>query len=389
MLRILHVFRAPLGGLFRHVLDLARGQVARGHEVGIFCDSTTGGARADQVLEALRPQLALGVTRVPMRRLPHPLDASGLLDLTRTYRRECPDVLHGHGSKGGLFSRLVTLPGRDRTTVRAYTPHGGSFNYNPGTIAHRLFMTAESALGHRTDVFLFESEYVKSRFDLFVGRTSRLVRVVHNGISEDEFLPVARSPEAFDLLYLGELRPAKGIDTLLDALATIRHQHGRRVTLMIVGSGPSGPELEARAKAAGIWDTVAFLPPQPIRLALAKAKVMVVPSRAESLPYVLLEAVAAATPLISTNVGGIPEIFGPRADELIPPGDVGILVDRILRKLDEPEDVRAEDAVSMSRQLRRGFRLDQMIDGVLRGYEDALSARGLVRTAPIISAELH
>jgi hypothetical protein len=54
-LNILHVFRAPVGGLFRHVLDLAREQIARGHRVGLIADSTTGGARAEAVLGELAP----------------------------------------------------------------------------------------------------------------------------------------------------------------------------------------------------------------------------------------------------------------------------------------------------------------------------------------------
>src|SRR3712207_7778463 len=83
-MRILHVFRAPLGGLFRHVLDVARGQIARGHEVGIFCDSSTGGTRADETLEALRPDLALGLTRVPMRRAIHPYDVMAMGDRKST-----------------------------------------------------------------------------------------------------------------------------------------------------------------------------------------------------------------------------------------------------------------------------------------------------------------
>lgn len=74
-LRILHVFRAPLGGLFRHAIDLARGQAERGHAVGIFCDSTTGGRRADEVFAELSGQLSLGITRVPMSRYPSVTDA--------------------------------------------------------------------------------------------------------------------------------------------------------------------------------------------------------------------------------------------------------------------------------------------------------------------------
>ncbi len=78
-LRIVHVLRAPLGGLFRHVLDVAREQIARGHQVGIVADSLTGGKQADSILEEMRPQLALGLFRLPIHRLPHPTDISALL----------------------------------------------------------------------------------------------------------------------------------------------------------------------------------------------------------------------------------------------------------------------------------------------------------------------
>src|SRR5215831_332993 len=67
-LAILHVFRAPVGGLFRHVVDLVRGQAAAGHRVGIVADATTGGPRAEAALAELAPVLALGVTCVPMSR---------------------------------------------------------------------------------------------------------------------------------------------------------------------------------------------------------------------------------------------------------------------------------------------------------------------------------
>ena len=73
-LNILHVFRAPVGGLFRHVLDLTREQTARGHRVGLIADSRTGGTRGEDALRLLEPSLALGLTRVPMRRHANPSD---------------------------------------------------------------------------------------------------------------------------------------------------------------------------------------------------------------------------------------------------------------------------------------------------------------------------
>ena len=60
-LRILHATRAPVGGIIRHILDLANGQVDRGHQVGIIADSLTGGERADQALAEIAPRLKLGV----------------------------------------------------------------------------------------------------------------------------------------------------------------------------------------------------------------------------------------------------------------------------------------------------------------------------------------
>lgn len=377
-LRILHVFRAPLGGLFRHVLDVARGQVARGHAVGIFCDSSTGGSRADDVLDAMRPEMELGIHRIPMRRLPHPRDLLAIASLAGMCRRMKPDVLHGHGSKGGAYARLVSVPGLDRRVVRAYTPHGGSFNYKPGSVAHRAYMQAESILGRRTDVFLFESDYVRKRFEAFVGPTTKLVRVVHNGIAEAEFEPLERVADPFDLLYIGELRAAKGVETLLDAVALIRREHATRLTLLVVGSGPSEAELHVRARQAGIWDSTAFVPPQPIRAALSRGRIMVIPSKAESLPYVILEAAAAGQPLVSTNVGGIGEIFGPHAAELIPPDDPVVLAKAILSKYAEPEEVRRAKATTLSDYVHTGFCIDRMVVGGLDGYRDARAARGIV-----------
>ncbi|HEY8567398.1 MAG TPA: glycosyltransferase family 4 protein [Beijerinckiaceae bacterium] len=373
-LRIIHIFRAPLGGLFRHVVDVARAQIERGHAVGIFCDSSTGGTRADAVLAELAPRLTLGVTRVPMRRNPHLYDLAASVALARLCRKAVPDILHGHGSKGGAYARLLPTSSLRSPAVRAYTPHGGSFNYQPGSALHGLYMRAERLLARRTDLFLFESAYIAGRFRTFVGETDRLVRIVPNGVGAAEFAPPARGADPFDLLYIGELRAAKGVETLLDAVAELRRE-GRRLTLLVVGSGPSEDELKARAKRAGIWDSVAFVPPRPIRDALGQARLMVVPSLAESLPYVVLEAAAAGQPMVATNVGGIPEIFGPLSADLIAPSDVGLLREAIRRKLDEPPGLQSEKTHALTNHIRSRFSLDRMVDGVLAGYEAAIAAR--------------
>jgi glycosyltransferase involved in cell wall biosynthesis len=130
------------------------------------------------------------------------------------------------------------------------------------------------------------------------------------------------------------------------------------------------------ARDLGVFAQASFAPPGPIRAALSQARIMVIPSRAESLPYVILEAAAAAQPLVSTNVGGIPEIYGPQhAARLIPPDDVPALTEAIKRALSLPSEALAAEAADLAAHVRRHFRLDPMVDGVIAAYRDALAAR--------------
>lgn len=377
--RILHVFRAPVGGLFRHVVDLARLQAAAGHQVGLVCDSTTGSERADAALAELAPSLALGILRLPMQRNPHPSDLAALRAIATRAKTTGATVLHGHGAKGGVYARAAMIVGAD--PIRAYTPHGGSYNYKPGTLRHRFYMGIERLLALRTDVFLFESEYVADRHRAHAGPT-RLARIVHNGICESEFRPVSATADPYDLLYIGELRDAKGIPYLLEALVRLRDE-GRNLRLLMVGSGPDADLLAARVRAMGLAGTVAFEPPQPIRAALARARVMVVPSLAESLPYVVLEAAAAQHPLVATNVGGIPEIFGALAPRLVSARDAGALRDGIVSVLDATPEARAALFAELGASVKARFSMHRMGADVLSGYAAALRNRPTGGTATI------
>jgi glycosyltransferase involved in cell wall biosynthesis len=378
-LRILHVFRAPLGGLFRHVLDVARGQAQRGHHVGIFCDSTTGGTRADDVFAELSATLDLGIIRVPMSRYPSAMDAKAQMSEISARARLKPDVIHCHGSKGGVYGRLPALVSPGRRYITAYTPHGGSFNYKPGGTEHKVYMAVERLLERATDMFLFESRFIAGRFEAHIGHMPRTAhRIVLNGVSDAEFEPIDHSAASFDLLYLGELRSAKGVDTLIDALSLLKTRDALTPRILIVGSGPDEAVLRALTVDRGIAAQCVFEPPGPIRKALSRAHVMVIPSRAESLPYVILEAAAAAQPLISTDVGGIKEIYGPdHRHRLIAPDEPVILADAIAAILALPEAERRAVATDLAANVRQNFRIDAMVDGVIAAYRDAMAARKL------------
>ncbi|MCJ2085612.1 glycosyltransferase family 4 protein [Methylobacterium sp. E-005] len=376
--RILHVFRAPVGGLFRHVMDLARLQAAAGHAVGIVCDSTTGGERGERALADLLPCLELGLVRIPMQRNPDRSDCTCLKAVARRAAMVEANVLHGHGAKGGAYARLA----RSSAAIRSYTPHGGSYNYRPGSALHRLYMGAEAILARRTDAFLFESEYVAGRHRSFVGGPARVTRIVHNGLADAEFAPLERVEDPFDLLYVGELREAKGLPYLLEALVQLRAE-GRSLRLLMVGSGPDAEILRENVDRLGLGGAVSFEPPQAIRSVLARGRILVVPSLAESLPYVVLEAAAAQQPLVSTRVGGIPEIFGEAAGDLIPARDSSALASGIRTILDEAPEVLAARVRALSASVHERFSLERMGSEVISGYAAAFQARGDRRTVKV------
>jgi glycosyltransferase involved in cell wall biosynthesis len=367
-LNILHVLRAPVGGLFRHVLDLARGQIVRGHKVGLVVDSSTGGARAEQVLGELAPKLKLGLMRVAMSRQVGPSDVVACSHVARRAVDVAADVIHGHGAKGGAYVRLA----RAVRGIRVYTPHGGSLHYDARSPSGFLYLASEREMLPRTDLFLFESAYARDVFVAKIGDPGSRARVVHNGVTPAEFEAVATDPQATDLLFVGELRMLKGVDVLIKALGTLVKE-GRRVTASIVGDGPDRKTFEATARFVGGADSaIQFLPPMPAREAFAHGRLLVVPSRAESLPYIVLEAAAAGVPLIATRVGGIPEIFGPDAGQLVPSGDGAALAQAIASALRDPARVNAT-AERLQARVRAQFSADAMIDAVLKAYREAIA----------------
>jgi len=366
-LNILHIYRAPVGGLFRHVLDLARAQIERGHRVGMVADSLTGGSTADAILRELEPSLALGLTRVPMRRHIGPGDLPAFIHVTRRLAETKADVAHGHGAKGGAFARMAL---GSRRALRAYTPHGGSLLYTHDTLSGRFYLASERLLMRRGDLFLFESAYSAEIFRLKVGIPEGLVRIVHNGVTRAEFAPVATAPDATDLVFIGELRPVKGVDILIDAIAQL-NRAGRNISATLVGDGPSRDVLKAQVGRLGLSSLVRFTGAMPARRAQTLGRIMVIPSLAESLPYVVLEAAAAGIPLITTKVGGIPEIYGPLSDRLVTPKDPSALAAAIAQTLDRP-DATAALAAELRERVAQSFSVDSMVEGVLAAYRDGL-----------------
>jgi glycosyltransferase involved in cell wall biosynthesis len=256
--------------------------------------------------------------------------------------------------------------------ARIYTPHGGSLHFDAQAAAGRVFFAAERLLGRLTDAFIFVSRYEAETYAAKVGAPRARATVVPNGLRPEEFGVIAPNADAADFLFVGALRDLKGPDVLIEALAIMRERGSTTPTAVIVGGGSDKPRYVALAAECGLADAVTFRDPMPARQAFALGRVMVVPSRAESMPYIVLETIAAGVPLITTAVGGIPEIFGAESGRLVPPGDAGALAAAMTAMRDDPTATH-DAALRLREQIRPGFSVSVMSDAISGVYRDAMS----------------
>src|SRR4029079_1387101 len=169
--------------------------------------------------------------------------------------------------------------------------------------------------------------------------------------------------------FIGELRRLKGIDIMLAALAAQRSIYP--ATALIVGSGPDEREFKRLAQKLELDDKVTFAGPLPAPTAFARGRCVVVPSRSDSLPYVVMEAAAAQMPLIATEVGGIPEIVAGTNVQLIRPGDIAALAGQMRAFLANPKPFLGR-AIQLQKHVAKTFTVARMTNEVVAFYRAVL-----------------
>jgi glycosyltransferase involved in cell wall biosynthesis len=193
--------------------------------------------------------------------------------------------------------------------------------------------------------------------------------VITNALQAGDFTPHQPNVDAADFLFIGELRQLKGVDVLLQALAQIAAT--QPVRAVIVGAGPDAAVIQTMARDLGLGERIVFPGAMPAREAFPLGRCLVVPSRAESMPYIVLEAAASAMPLLATDVGGIPEIVNGTDTPLMIPGDVGVLASAMQGFLDAPEAAK-ERAMRLKAAVAERFTVERAAGEVLAFYAERL-----------------
>ncbi|HUP32896.1 MAG TPA: glycosyltransferase family 4 protein [Gaiellaceae bacterium] len=299
------------------------------------------------------------------------LDLRSLVRLRAVLRAERADVLHTHVH----FSLNVLGRVAGRLAGARVIAHVHAENvFHSGGIARRAQAGLDGATARLCARIIAVSEATAASL-VRRGYPAARVVVVHNGIDVPRPAEPRRPAGAPDgvplLLHVGRLDSGKGQRELIEALA--RLERGDAVAVLagkeIEAGGAYERELEQRAAELGVRERVVFAGYRDdVPALLAAADVFVLPSRVEGLPLTVLEAMAAARPVVATRVGGTPEaVVDGETGLLVPPGDVGALVRALDGLLSEPERARRLGQSGRSRVEER-FSAEAMSERVLATY---------------------
>lgn len=177
-----------------------------------------------------------------------------------------------------------------------------------------------------------------------LGVDGRRIAVLYNGVDPSRFYPVPQPQARRELgyaeedriiLFVGNVQASKGCMELVQAFAKLR-QRVPRLKLVFVGAGPQQKALASECSSLGMADDVTFagrLAHDQIVRWFGAADVFCLPSHAEGVPNVVLEAMACGTPVVATRVGGIPEVLPAYAGVMVPPKNVDALDEALFTAL--------------------------------------------------------
>jgi glycosyltransferase involved in cell wall biosynthesis len=347
-LTILHVTApAQVGGLESVVTMLARGHVGMGHRVYVAALLDPAGGMYP-FLDALEKE---GVQTVRM-----PLPVRAYSRERAAIRRLCeevlPDVVHTHGYRSdvvdGGVARAAGVP--TVSTVHGFTG-GGLRNRIYAWIQERAFRDFDAVVAvsqpiverlERRGVPRARIHLIPNAFDGASAVVERATARERLGLPKDELT----------IGWVGRLSAEKGPDVFIDAIPLLSQPFPAAA---IVGGGPDEPALRERAARHGVDERMRWLGVVPGAGALLGAfDILVLSSRTEGIPIVLLEAAAAEVPIVATRVGGVASMFPDGEVLLVPPDDPRALAAAIDAVRSEPEAAR-ERAMAARRRVERHF----------------------------------
>jgi glycosyltransferase involved in cell wall biosynthesis len=364
-LLIVHILRAPVGGIRKHVVDILEAFGGLNVEQ-IFI---TNLREADKDLSHLNMLPNLKIYNINIFDKPSIDDIINIYKIYFLLRKFNIDVIHGHGAKGGVYARILGLFFGTRAF---YTPHGGSLHRVFGKVKSVIYDSLEKILAPLTTKFIFESKYSSQEFLNNIKNVSEKMVINHNGVDlPNIFKTTVYQPHStIKFASFGLLRELKGHDIFIKALARLK-QIGIPFLYVIYGSGEFRYFLEQLIDDLNLSEHV-FIRPfvSEVYSEMILYDFIVHPSRFESFGYVPIEAMAVGVPVISSVSGGLREVVDAEVALIAPSNDIDEYVDIVMRCFNGDEDLFTLRNNAKSRVIER-FSKSRMTDVLLANYVNA------------------
>jgi glycosyltransferase involved in cell wall biosynthesis len=376
-MKILYVItKSNWGGAQRNVFDLATSMKEAGHEVAV----ALGG---DGILRKRLEDAGIYTHSISTmgRDISVSDDTGSLREIISIIRHRRPDVLHVHSPKaaglGAIAGRLL------RVKNIVYTVHGWAFNENRPwhqKVTIVFFSWLTMLLCHNV-IVLSKYEYVQSmRFPF----TKKKVRLVPSGIKSPTFMSVDGAKQTISKMLgmnlldfnkrmvigvIAELHPNKGLSYLIEALETVAQQYPHALCV-IIGDGQDVNTLSIDIHQRQLENHVRLIGYLENASEYLKAfSIFALPSIKEGLPYVLFEAGYASLPVLSTTVGGIPEIVeDTKSGILVQPHKSRELAHALSFLIEQPAE-RRKYGVALRERILRDFHFEKMVREIEKVYQ--------------------
>ena len=385
-IRVLRVItRLNIGGPSIHAILLTRAL----DDGARFSSTLVAGTTAPHEGDMLDLARARGVEPVLLPALGREIspldDLLSLARMVQLVRRLRPDVVHTHMAKAGTVGRLAARICGVPLIVHTY--HGHVFHSYFSPRKTRVFLTIERALGLATDRIVVIGDGQRQEIAGYgVAPLDKLV-TIRLGLELGQFLDAEKTTgqlrqelgigAATPLVGLvGRLVPIKAPEIFLQAAASIRAAMPE-ARFLVVGDGELRPALEALVQELGLGDAVRFLGwRRDLVRIYADLDVVALTSRNEGSPVVLIEALAAARPVVATAVGGVPEVVVDGQTGLtVPPSDPAPLAAAILRLLRD-RALAARLGAAGRRHVYPRYDSSRLVEDVTQLYLRELAAQG-------------
>lgn len=313
----------------------------------------------------------------------HPLrDLVTLIKLWRLMRRLKPDVVHTHTAKAGFVGRWAAWLAR--VPVRVHTFHGHVFHGYFGAAKTRFFLALERLTARLTDRLITISPALRDELSgVYRVAPAEKFAVVPLGLELAQYAAAPRGmgtlraayqipPDAPLIGIVGRIVPIKNHALFLEMASRVL-QSQPDAYFLIVGDGEERPAIEALADRLGLRTRAVFTGwMRDLVPVFSDLDLLVLSSNNEGTPTAIMQALAAGVPVVSTAVGGVPDLLrGGAWGRLVPPGDADGLAEAVLSALrDSALDPAIREAVLAEYDAAR------LADSLAALYRTLLAAKG-------------